>query len=140
MRGAAAIVVLMDYTENLKREVERLNSGEHLARILFVFPPIKTFPGYGYGTGSIVETEGKEAVKWYRMAARKGHDEAQYSLGDACLWGEKRGVPLDCSQAEKWFLKAAKWYKKAIDREYWGIEAAFEHGAMYLTGMGVRQK
>lgn len=46
MGEAAMIVVLMDYTEYLRWEIERLNLGKHLARALFVFPPTETSAEY----------------------------------------------------------------------------------------------
>lgn len=40
MADAVCVVVLMDFTENLKWEVERLVEGGHIANTWFIFPPM----------------------------------------------------------------------------------------------------
>ena len=53
-----------------------------------------------------------ERVKWYRMAAERGHAPAQNELGDAYyrgLWG-----------IEKDYKEALIWYRKSTEQgNYW---------------------
>ncbi|GHU43771.1 hypothetical protein AGMMS50289_10790 [Betaproteobacteria bacterium] len=68
--------------------------------------------GCAYRDGEGVPKDQKEAVQWFRLAARQGNDEAQHNLGEACLKGE--GVRKNRAQAEKWLRKAAEQgHKKA---------------------------
>ncbi|MBR5893847.1 MAG: sel1 repeat family protein, partial [Bacteroidaceae bacterium] len=60
--------------------------------------------GYCYGTGSGVEKDPTEAVKWYRKAAEQGQVNAQYNLG-LCY---EIGVAKDLAEAVKWYRKAAE--------------------------------
>ncbi len=70
----------------------------------------------------------KEAMRWYRIAAEKGHLESQNNVGMFYLTG--MGVPKDVAEGVKWLRKAA-------DR---GHEAAQRNmGIMYLQGIGVPQ-
>ncbi len=46
-----------------------------------------------------------EAVKWYRLAADKGHAQAQVNLG--LLYDQGNGVPQDFVYAYMWFNLAA---------------------------------
>lgn len=47
-----------------------------------------------------------EAAKWYRLAAEKGHAEAQFFLGFQ-FW-EGLGVKKDEVEATRWYRKAAE--------------------------------
>ena len=70
----------------------------------------------------------KEAVKWYRLAAKQGHPPAQYNLGAM----KENG--FGCSQN---FKEAAKLYRYAADQ---GLAAAqHKMGLMFENGMGVTQ-
>jgi len=46
------------------------------------------------------------ALKYYGMAAEKGHAEAQYSLG--IMHQNGWGVPIDEEEGTKWYLLAAE--------------------------------
>ena len=46
------------------------------------------------------------AVESYRLAADRGNALAQFNL--AMMYELGQGVPLDCAEATKWFLKAAQ--------------------------------
>ena len=46
-----------------------------------------------------------EAVRWYRLAAAQGLDEAQYALGN--MYADGWGVPQDAAEAARWFRLAA---------------------------------
>ena len=50
--------------------------------------------------------DNKLAVKWYKKAAEKGHDQAQFSIGQ--MYYEGRGVKKDYKEAARWFNKAAE--------------------------------
>ena len=54
----------------------------------------------------------KEAVKWYRMAAEKGHAESQYAYALSLL--DRNGIKKNKKEAVVWLKKAAeKGHKKA---------------------------
>ena len=69
-----------------------------------------------------------EAFKWYRLAAEKGNDNAQYSLG--VLYANCQGVKQSDSEAFKWFRKSA---------DQGNIYALQSIGLAYMDGKGVRQ-
>ena len=47
----------------------------------------------------------KEAVKWYRMAAEKGHAESQYAYALSLL--DRNGIKKNKKEVEVWLKKAA---------------------------------
>ena len=53
-----------------------------------------------YAEGDAVEQNLAEAVKWYRSAAKQGHDSAQYKLGLSYQQG--KGVPQSNTEAYIW--------------------------------------
>ena len=59
---------------------------------------------YFYGRG--VTKSFEEAIKWYRMAAEKGHAAAQNALG--YMYKNGLGVETDYFEAVKWLMLAAK--------------------------------
>ena len=61
-----------------------------------------------YATGSGVERDFKEALKWFAVAAEQGIAESQFSLGLAYLKGN--GIHQN-------FKEAAKWYQMASEQE-----------------------
>lgn len=110
------------------------------------------FPNY------YIPQDYREAEKWFRMAAERGHDDAQYKMGDYCerrsdyveaikwyrmaaerghtaaqialgsIYGLGRGVPRD-------YVESAKWYRMAADKG--NSKALFELAAYFLSGLGV---
>ena len=48
----------------------------------------------------------KEAVKWYKLAADQGNEEAQYKLGNCYYNGN--GVDKNIEEAVKWYKLAAE--------------------------------
>ena len=68
----------------------------------------------------------KEAVKWFRMAARGGNVYAQLALGECYSQGD--GVPVDKTEAVKWYRKAAENGNK---------DACIKLGDCYIEGVGV---
>ena len=48
----------------------------------------------------------REAAKWFRQAAEKGHSDAQFYLGHCYFQGN--GVELDYTEGRKWMLRAAE--------------------------------
>jgi TPR repeat protein len=63
------------------------------------------FRGSMYEGGHGVPKDYVEAVRWYRLAADRGHAAAQLSLGVMYQLGQ--GVPKDYVQAYMWFNLAA---------------------------------
>ena len=68
----------------------------------------------------------REAVKWFRKAAKQGNAAAQYNLG--WMYAKGIGVVKDNRQAVKWYLEAAKQGNAA---------AQYNLGWMYAEGIGV---
>ena len=106
-----------------------------------------------------------EAVKWYRLAAEQGHEEAQYRLG--MMYADGRGVAKNETEAVQWFRRSAEqgykmaenalgnmYANSALDKakaqdeagaveqyrlaaEQGNAEAQFNLGVMYANGQGV---
>ena len=70
----------------------------------------------------------KEAMRWYRIAAEKGHLESQSNVGMFYVAG--MGVPKDVAEGVKWLRKAADQGHEVAQRNM---------GFMYLQGIGVPQ-
>jgi TPR repeat protein len=69
-----------------------------------------------------------EAMRWYRMAADRGHAQAQIMIGS--LYADGHGVKQD-------YVEALRWFHKAADQ---GNSLAQNNiGAFYLSGWGVAQ-
>lgn len=58
---------------------------------------------YHYGQG--LARDHREAARWYRAAADKGHAIAQYNLG--VMYHQGHGVAQDEKEAARWYQKAA---------------------------------
>ena len=58
-----------------------------------------------HDVGFGVETDYREAVKWYMKAAQLGHTHAQYDLG--AMYAKGLGVETDYVTAHKWWNIAA---------------------------------
>ena len=67
-----------------------------------------------------------EAVRWYRLAADKGNEEALCFMGKLYETGD--GVEQDFSEAMRWYLLAA---------ERGNAGAMFNIGSLYTRGQGV---
>jgi len=61
--------------------------------------------GRAYEEGQGMPSSFVEAMKWYRLAAEKGHVTAQYKLG--LMYGQSRGAPRDLVEAHRWMTLAA---------------------------------
>ena len=59
---------------------------------------------YYNGRGG-VEKDYRTAFKWFKKAARQGHDRAQFSLG--IMYSLAQGISKNDSVAEDWFRKSA---------------------------------
>ena len=59
-----------------------------------------------YDKGQGVKQDEKEAVAWYRLAAKQGHAGAQYNLGAMCE--NVQGVLQNFAEALQWFQSAAE--------------------------------
>ena len=62
--------------------------------------------GWDYWTGTGVDRDLVEAVKWYRKAAEQNNAAAQYNLGKCFFDGQ--GVVRNMAEAVKWYMKAAE--------------------------------
>ena len=69
-----------------------------------------------------------QIVRFYRLAAERGHAEAQYHLASRYYAGY--GVPKDIGQSARWFRRAA---------EQGHERAQYKLGGMYSKGEGVPQ-
>lgn len=85
--------------------------------------------GAAYASGQSVTRDHKEAVYWFRNAAKKGLAEAQYNLAIMYATGTA-GVKYNPATAAKWHRKAA---------EQGLAEAQYNLGTMYGTGRGVER-
>ncbi len=84
--------------------------------------------GLMYSGGIGVETNYKEALRWYRLAAEQGHSSAQSNLG--FIYYKGQGVAQDYKEALRWYRLAAKQGHS---------DAQNNLGAMYAEGKGVLQ-
>ena len=82
--------------------------------------------GVHYYEGKIIPRDDKEAVKWFKFAAKQDHPNAQAMLGEMYFNGH--GI-------RKSYKEALKWYHLASQMG----EASSNHnlGFMYETGLGV---
>jgi TPR repeat protein len=76
--------------------------------------------------GNTVPTNLREAAKWFRIAAKKGHVGAKYNLGIMAFLGQ--GMSKD-------YAKAAKWFRMAGEEDH--AAAQYNLGFLYYTGRGV---
>lgn len=81
-----------------------------------------------YDGGNGVPEDKKQAIGWYRMAAKHGHAQSQYRLGRMYAGGE--GVPVDRDAALKWCRLAAQNGHAAAQNDL---------GQIYKRGDGVRK-
>ena len=84
--------------------------------------------GLMYYKGQGVDQNYGEALKWFRLAARKGFDKAQYYLG--LMYFEGRGVSPN-------FEVALYLFSKAANQGHAG--AQFSLGEMYISGKGANK-
>lgn len=139
-------------SESFDRLIEKANAGDVTAQYRL---------GEIYDNGVGVPQDYKEAAKWYRIAAEKGHAKAQYRLaemhhlgkgvlkGGSYKWfrmAAEQGYAIaqsrlgamyyfggDISQAN--YKEAAKWYRMAAEQG--NTEAQYYLGVMYYDGKGV---
>jgi len=74
-----------------------------------------------YAKGQGVDQDPEQAAKWYRSAAEKGVDAAQYKLG--LLYRDGEGVPQDMEYAYAWLSVAAKQGNRFAPSELPGVES-----------------
>lgn len=77
---------------------------------------------YDWGRGA--PRNGTEAMKWYRMAAERGHAEAQNSVGSGLQAAERYG-------------EALPWYQRAAEQNH--ALAINNLAYLYDLGLGVKQ-
>lgn len=80
--------------------------------------------GTAYDFGKGAPRDSAEAFKWYEMAAKRGHAEAQNSVGSGL-------------QAEKKYAEAIPWYEKASAQGH--ALATNNLAYLYDLGLGVTQ-
>lgn len=88
--------MIHDYTMSLREAranavAKNLSAAFRLAQLL------------GLGLGC--EQDYEQAVHWYRVAAERGHSQAQCNLG--FMYGTGRGVPQDYVRAYAWYNMSA---------------------------------
>jgi TPR repeat protein len=67
-----------------------------------------------YDKGKGITQDYKEAVKWYRLAAKQGYATAQNNLG--VMYAMGKGVTQDYVRARMWFnLAASKGDENAVE-------------------------
>ena len=76
--------------------------------------------------GNTVPKNLREAAKWFRIAAKKGHVGAKYNLGIMAFLGQ--GMSKD-------YAKAAKWFRMAGEEDH--AAAQYNLGFLYYVGRGV---
>jgi len=88
----------------------------------------ETYAAYAYRRGreALVRKEYAKAMRWYRVAADGGDDEAQFTIAMAYEHGD--GLEQD-------YAEAMRWYRKAADQG--NIDAQYEIGLLYANGLGV---
>jgi TPR repeat protein len=84
------------FSRNFPQIVQKAQQGDRHAQFLL---------GLAYESGSDIEKNYAEAVRWYRKAADSGDSGAQNNLGS--MYGRGLGVQQDDAEAMKWYLRAA---------------------------------
>ena len=84
-----------------------------------------------YETGKGVSRNGREAAKWYRIAAEKGYANAQYALGG--MYDSNNIFNIGGLVSDD--VEAVKWYRKAAEQGH--ASAQYALGGMYDKGTGV---
>ena len=84
--------------------------------------------GERYELGRDVPRDVREALHWYRRAAKDGDARGQEELGD--MYRDGVGVPQD-------YEEALRWYQQAAAQNYPGVQN--DLGNLYKTGLGVQQ-
>jgi len=74
----------------------------------------------------ILGHDNKTAIKWFRLAADQGHEEAQYKLGEMYFYGY--GYISD-------YKEAVKWYRLSAEQGHSSAQEML--GVMYKNGKGV---
>jgi len=82
--------------------------------------------GAMYARGEGIPEDNKEAVHWWRKAAKQGDARAQFNLGVRYTYG--KGVERDAKEALRWYRKAAM---------QGHADAQNNLGLMYDNGEGV---
>ena len=128
IRSAVSKAMHIGHGDNPSREV--LNKSEAETPPVVSDAELETWfqKGERYFAGKDVPQDYVEAVKWFRMAAEKGHLLSQYKLG--CCYDFGNGV-------RKNQVEAARWYYKAAEQGFSG--AQFMVGHCLMTGEGIPQ-
>ena len=83
----------------------------------------QTSLGYQYDTGELVTRDFEKAVYWYRLAAEKGHPNAEFNYAEMMRDGV--GVEKSVSGAMEWYRRAAM---------HGNAKAAYCLGILYASG------
>jgi len=84
----------------------------------------KIYAGVAGGYG--IKHDDKESFKWFLLAAKQGHAEAEFCIG--YMYGVGRGTAKNETEAIKWILKSA---------ETGNVDAQFFMALSYMKGAGV---
>lgn len=83
----------------------------------------QTSLGYQYDTGELVTRDFAKAVYWYRLAAEKGHANAEFNYAEMLRDGV--GVEKSISEAVQWYRRAGM---------HGNAKAAYCLGILYASG------
>lgn len=100
--------------------------GDELSRACLI--AIEGDPSTLYELASQESWDDRERIKWFKLAANRGHHRAQYQLGWCFYIGR---------EVEKSYELAAKWFRMAANQGH--ADAQKWTGDMYSLGQGVAQ-
>ena len=114
------------FDEDRKKQVELYMKAATFAD--HGLPAAQMCRGICYNSGYDVETDLREAVRWFRMAAEQNFAPAQNALGFAYFKGD--GIGKDDVEAFKWMQKAA---------EQGDLVGQLRLGIFYIEGVGIEK-
>ena len=104
---------------------QNLNEKKHILYIAMASISNSYKQGRCYLKGDGVEKDPVKAARWFRIAAEKGNNEAQFNL--AVMYRKGVGVATDLKEAVKWYKNAAL---------QGDVRAQSNLGVMYEKGLG----
>jgi len=127
---AVVLITCATHSANAEDFASDLRQADRVEREIYQAATEGTNPAamYALGVESEEESGDAEAVRWYELAAERGHAESMQRLGD--MYAQGRGVPRD-------YVAAAAWYRRAVDHN--STAAVSSLATLYLYGLGVPQ-
>lgn len=89
--------------------------------------------GYCYGNGYGVERNDEKSIKYYTLAAKEGHPEAQCYIGNAYA----HEYSMQFYGVDQNYAKGIKYLRRA--RAQGHVEASYQLGRLYYDGCGLKQ-